>query len=205
MLTNIKKFALSLSVIVLFAIYSLQRQSSLSGQSSDAALLVATSQPASRSNVQATVRASVVATDSPPIQPTATGALAGSAQKGTSNFGSNSAKTPTTSSTEPAEQPTETPAGQYVDGTYVGDVTNANWGDVQAQVVIAGGAIDTVEFLQFPDHRSRSRSINSEAVPTLTQEAIQAQSEDVDTVSGATDTSDAFIESLGTALDQAAR
>jgi uncharacterized protein with FMN-binding domain len=62
-----------------------------------------------------------------------------------------------------------------------------------------------VQFLQFPNHRNRSQEINSQAMPILTQEAIQAQQAQVDVVTGATDTSGAFIESLSAALSQAAR
>ena len=60
-----------------------------------------------------------------------------------------------------------------------------------------------VEFVEYPNHRSRSVDINNHAMPILVHEAITAQNSKVDAVSGATDTSEAFVESLHTALQQA--
>jgi uncharacterized protein with FMN-binding domain len=57
--------------------------------------------------------------------------------------------------------------------------------------------------LQYPNERERSVEINGYADPQLTQEAIQAQSAQVDIVTGATDTSEAFMQSLNDALTQA--
>ncbi len=57
--------------------------------------------------------------------------------------------------------------------------------------------------MQHPNERNRSVEINSYADPILINEAIQAQSAQVDIVSGATDSSNAFIQSLSNALSQA--
>ena len=92
---------------------------------------------------------------------------------------------------------------KYKDGSYVGDVTDAFYGNVQVKVTISGGKITDVVFLQSPNDRNTSVEINSQAMPMLTQEAIQAQSAQVDGVSGATATSQAFIQSLDSALQQA--
>jgi uncharacterized protein with FMN-binding domain len=70
-------------------------------------------------------------------------------------------------------------------------------------VTISGGRISDVQFLQYPNDRRTSQMINSQAMPILKQEAIQAQSAQVSGVSGATATSGAFIQSLGNALQQA--
>jgi uncharacterized protein with FMN-binding domain len=91
-------------------------------------------------------------------------------------------------------------ASQYTDGTYTGSVADAYYGSVQVQVKIAAGKIADVQFLQYPSDRSTSRMINSQAMPLLTQEAIQAQSANVSGVSGASDTSAAFQQSLTAAL-----
>jgi uncharacterized protein with FMN-binding domain len=99
--------------------------------------------------------------------------------------------------------PVATPTGRYKDGTYTGSVADAFYGNVQVQVTVSGGNITDVQFLQYPSDRSTSRFINSQAMPLLTQEAIQAQSAQVDGVSGATATSGAFIQSLQSALSQA--
>jgi len=98
---------------------------------------------------------------------------------------------------------TTAPGSLYKDGTYVGSVADAQWGYVQVQAVIQSGKISSVKFLQYPNDRDRSIYINSIADPMLTNEAIQAQSANVDIVTGATDSSDAFIQSLTDALSQA--
>ena len=92
---------------------------------------------------------------------------------------------------------------RYKDGSYTGDVTDAFYGNVQVKVTISGGKITDVQFLQYPNDRQTSVEINSQAMPLLGQEAIQAQSAQVDGVSGATQTSGAFIQSLQTALQKA--
>ena len=82
-------------------------------------------------------------------------------------------------------------------------MTDAVWGNVQVQVVIQNGKMIKVQFLEYPNDRNRSIEINTYADPILCNEAIQAQSANVDTVTGATDSSDAFIQSLTDALAQA--
>lgn len=98
---------------------------------------------------------------------------------------------------------TGTSSGHYKNGTYVGKVADAQWGYVQVKAVIQNGNITDVQFLQYPSDRNRSIEINSYADPQLTNEAIQAQSAQVDIVSGATDSSEAFMQSLADALSQA--
>jgi len=115
--------------------------------------------------------------------------------------------TPTPVVTSPAPVTTPAPApkpvGEYADGTYTGSPADAYYGTVKVQAVIQGGKLTAVNFLSYPNDRNTSRYINSQAMPQLKTEAIQAQSANVDGVSGATDTSQAFIQSLGSALAQA--
>ena len=102
--------------------------------------------------------------------------------------------------------PTATPTkklGPYVDGQYIGSVADAYYGNVQVEVSIKNGIISNVQFLQYPNDRSTSREINGQAMPDLIQEAIQSQNSNVDIVSGATDSSGAFRESLASALSKA--
>lgn len=91
----------------------------------------------------------------------------------------------------------------YKDGSYTGPVEDAFYGNVQVQVSIANGKISSVQFLQHPSDNLHSVAVNDVAMPNLQQEAIQAQSASVDIVSGATATSQAFIQSLQAALNQA--
>ncbi len=116
---------------------------------------------------------------------------------------------PSIQSTPPASGATatpgaaSTPAVAYKDGQYTGQSADAYYGYIQVKVTISGGKLSNVEFLQSPSDRSTSVRINSQAMPYLKQEAIQAQSAGVDGVSGATDTSQAFIQSLTSALKAA--
>jgi uncharacterized protein with FMN-binding domain len=71
------------------------------------------------------------------------------------------------------------------------------------RAIIQDGRIMDVQFLEYPQDRRTSARINSRAVPALRREAIQAQNAQVDIISGATLTSEAFIQSLQSALDQA--
>lgn len=97
------------------------------------------------------------------------------------------------------------PTASYKDGSYTGSVADALYGNIQVRTIIQNGKITDVQFLQYPNDRQRSISINSQAMPYLKQEAIQAQNANVDIISGATDTSLAFIQSLTSALNQAVK
>jgi uncharacterized protein with FMN-binding domain len=100
--------------------------------------------------------------------------------------------------------PTTVPqSGKYKDGQYTGDVTDAFYGPYQVRAVVTEGKITDIVFLQTPGDRGESIQINSQASPILRQEAIRAQSENVDIVSGATQSSGAFIQSLKSALAKA--
>jgi uncharacterized protein with FMN-binding domain len=94
-------------------------------------------------------------------------------------------------------------SGQYKDGNYTGSVADAYYGNVQVKASISGGKIADVSFLQYPDTHSESVYINQQAMPYLKQEAIKSQNANVDIISGATFTSQAFIQSLTSALSQA--
>lgn len=96
--------------------------------------------------------------------------------------------------------PAPIPKGKYADGTYTGRSANAYYGMVQVSAVIQNGALADVKILQYPNDRNTSIRINSQALPILRQEAIRAQSAKIDAVSGASDTSPAFIASLSSAL-----
>ncbi|MGH2502058.1 MAG: FMN-binding protein [Ktedonobacterales bacterium] len=111
---------------------------------------------------------------------------------------------PTTTTASGPASSSGAPAGSaYKNGSYTGSVADAQWGYIQVKAVIAGGKITDVQFLQYPNERQRSVEINGYADPQLTQEAIQAQSAQVDIITGATDSSEAFMQSLSDALSQA--
>jgi uncharacterized protein with FMN-binding domain len=124
------------------------------------------------------------------------------ALKKPSSLISNSANTDTSGNSSSSSQSISSNNTQYKDGTYTGDIANAYYGNVQVAVTISGGKITNIKFLQYPDTHSTSVIINQQAMPYLQQEAIQAQSANVQLISGATFTSQAFIQSLQSALSQ---
>lgn len=93
--------------------------------------------------------------------------------------------------------------GSFKDGSYTGQVADAFYGNLQVKAVITNGKISDVQFLQYPNDQDESRQINRQAMPLLKSEAITTQHADVDIVSGATQSSLAFRETLQSALDQA--
>jgi uncharacterized protein with FMN-binding domain len=177
----IRKLFVSAFVLGSFALYALhQRQDGTSGDMA-AGLQAATA--------AATLQVASAPTQPPTLRPTRTPLAATSIPL-------------PPAPTQPA--PTPAPAaGQYRDGTYTGDLADAWYGPLQVAARIQGGRIQDVQFLDYPQDRRTSARINRIATPLLVQEAIQAQSAQVDIVSGATLTSEAFIESLQAALDQA--
>ena len=105
-----------------------------------------------------------------------------------------------TSTTTPT--PIVKKTGLYNDGTYIGDPAFAYNDNVQVKVIISNSNISDIQFVQYPTS-GRSGRISSFSLPTLRQEAIKAQSANINAVSGASYTSPAFIQSLTSALDQA--
>jgi uncharacterized protein with FMN-binding domain len=85
-----------------------------------------------------------------------------------------------------------------------GAVFHNKWGDVQVEATFApDGTLLDVITLQTPHRDGKSVRINQRAVPQLNSEALTAQSANVDTVSGATYTSDDYHRSLQSAIDTA--
>jgi uncharacterized protein with FMN-binding domain len=87
--------------------------------------------------------------------------------------------------------------------TYTGSMAQTRWGPVQVAITVANGKITNISVPTYPDNNGRDREINAYALPILTQETLDAQSANIDTVSGATVTSDGYLESLQAALDAA--
>jgi uncharacterized protein with FMN-binding domain len=87
--------------------------------------------------------------------------------------------------------------------TVAGDTAQTQWGPVQVQLAVSHGTITGVDVLQYPSGNGKDQEINAYALPILVQETLDAQSADLDMVSGATVTSGGYLESLQSALDQA--
>lgn len=84
---------------------------------------------------------------------------------------------------------------------YTGDPVENDFGTVQVSVTMTDGKITAVA-AKYPN-TGNSKTVNGEAIPKLRQAALQAQSAELDTVSGATSTSEAFTASLKSALEKA--
>lgn len=109
---------------------------------------------------------------------------------------------PTTTEAAPAPTPPtpSSPPASSSDGTVTrvvqGSTVNTEKGPVQVEVTFEGDRISSVRMLKQPNHPQTTA-----AVPKLVKETLSAQSADVDTVSGATVTSDGYKESLQAAID----
>jgi uncharacterized protein with FMN-binding domain len=71
------------------------------------------------------------------------------------------------------------------------------------EITVSDGTITDVSVVDYPNNNGKDQQINARALPVLVQETLKAQSADIDMVSGATVTSDGYVESLQSALDQA--
>ena len=99
--------------------------------------------------------------------------------------------------------PSASPSPTALNGTFTGaDVPN-RFGDVQVRVVISNGRISDVQAVQLPTDRAESAYISQQVGPWLRTEALQAQSANIDIISGATYTSQSYAQSLESALQQA--
>jgi uncharacterized protein with FMN-binding domain len=111
---------------------------------------------------------------------------------------------PAASHAKPARRtpaPAATPASTTT--TVNGAPVDTRYGPVQVQIRVRAHRIVAAQAVVYPQDTSRDRSINDYAVPQLNQETLDAQSAQIDTVSGATYTSDGYRESLQSALDAA--
>lgn len=111
--------------------------------------------------------------------------------------------TPSPTPVPPPPAPAPKPIATYKNGQYLGNVVDAYYGNVQVKAIISGGRLTDVQWLDYPQDRQRSLQISQYAMPILTSEAVQAQSAQVDIVSGATSTSGGFQASLASALAKA--
>jgi uncharacterized protein with FMN-binding domain len=121
-----------------------------------------------------------------------------------SGGGSMSSGTTPGTTTAPAPGTTSGTTGGTTSGTTAtGDSTDTRWGPVQVQITVASGKITDVKVVDYPNGNGRDEQINARALPILVRETMDAQSAKIDMVSGATVTSEGYLGSLQSALDQA--
>lgn len=117
--------------------------------------------------------------------------------------GSSAAGSTGTAGTSAAPRSSASSTAAPASRTLAGQAVQTRYGTVQVQVVLSGSTIQSVGFLQLTANDPRSQEINSQAAPILVQQTMQAQSANIDGVSGATYTSQGYQQSLQSALDQA--
>jgi uncharacterized protein with FMN-binding domain len=143
------------------------------------------------------------------------------AEPGASPPAASTAATPAASATAPAKakaSPAASPmkmkakasaspmsgsGGSTATRTITGAVETTMYGPMQVKVTLEGQKITNVSVVQETNDGQESQQIDSFSIPKLTAETLSAQSARIDTVSGATQTSDGYIGSLQSALDQA--
>jgi uncharacterized protein with FMN-binding domain len=101
-----------------------------------------------------------------------------------------------TAAAAPASTPSVSSSGGTTTTVVSGSTLDTEKGPVQVEVTFSGDRIASVRMLRQPNHPQTTA-----AVPKLIEETLQAQSADIDTVSGATITSDGYKESLQAAID----
>ena len=124
------------------------------------------------------------------------------------NSGTSPAASPTPSAPDPTKAdttaaPIAPPAAAAAGGSFTGSSVNTPYGSVQIQIVVTNHKITDVKALHLTDDGGRSVQISNKAAPILRSEVLSSQSAQVSSVSGATYTSDAYLTSLQSALDQA--
>ena len=96
-----------------------------------------------------------------------------------------------------------TGAAGTANGTFNGATAQTQFGPVQVQIVVQNGKITSANAIKYPSGNQRDVLIANYAVPQLNAEAVQAQSAKISMVSGATYTSDGYLQSLQSAIDKA--
>jgi hypothetical protein len=87
--------------------------------------------------------------------------------------------------------------------TVTGAAASTIYGPVQVQIMVKGSKVTAAKAVEYPQDTSRDSQINAFAIPVLDREAASVGSAKIDMVSGATYTSQGYITSLQSALDQA--
>jgi uncharacterized protein with FMN-binding domain len=132
--------------------------------------------------------------------PTGSGTTSGS---GSTDSGSSTSGTASSSNTGSSSSGASLSGSGLSDGSFTGQAVNTRFGPVQVQITVSGGSITDVTVPEYPDSNGRDQQINGYALPQLVSETLSAQSANIDMVSGATYTSDGYLQSLQSAIDQA--
>lgn len=139
--------------------------------------------------------------DQAPLAPASVAALS----TGTTPSPTATAAPSTGTRPSPSPSDTSTPApGSTTSSTVTvtGAVSQTRYGPVQVSVTFTGTQITDVQTIQSPNAQRESVQISARSTPRLAQEVLEAQSATIDTVSGATYTSEGYRASVQSAIDQ---
>ena len=139
----------------------------------------------------------------PAASETVVAAPAAPESSGTGSSASESSGTGSSGGSAGTESSGSGSSGSSTATTVAGSVVSTRWGDVQVTITVTDGKITAVDVPEYPTANGKDRQINAYALPILKQETLSAESADIDMVSGATVTSEGYVESLQSALDQA--
>jgi uncharacterized protein with FMN-binding domain len=103
----------------------------------------------------------------------------------------------------PSSSSTSSSATSSGTTTVTGTAADTRWGPVQVRITVSGGKVTAVTVVEYPNSNGKDKEINAQALPILVKETLSAQSAKIDMVSGATYTSEGYLTSLQSALDQA--
>ncbi|ANF33407.1 FMN-binding protein [Leifsonia xyli] len=134
--------------------------------------------------------------------PAAASTTSGSTTSGSTSSESGTSSTSSGDATTPSSTPSPSASASTATTTVTGDAVDTRYGAVQVEVTFSGTTITAVRTVQSPSGNGRDIEINDQALPILQQEALQSQSANIDTVSGATYTSEGYIQSLQSAIDK---
>jgi uncharacterized protein with FMN-binding domain len=96
-----------------------------------------------------------------------------------------------------------TAASSAAGKTVTGSAASTIYGPVQVQITVKDGKVTAAQAVEYPEGTSMDQQVDAYAIPTLNQETVAADSAKIDMVSGATYTSQGYLSSLQSALDQA--
>jgi uncharacterized protein with FMN-binding domain len=133
----------------------------------------------------------------------AAGAGSSPTQTPSTSGASGTSGAPPTTTPRPKTTPETTTTPRSVSKTVTGSAVMTNYGPVQVQITTSGRKLTNVAVLQYPNTNGRDAEINGHALPILVDETMQAGSAQIDMVSGATYTSQGYLQSLQAALDRA--
>ena len=130
------------------------------------------------------------------------GTTSGTESDSSSDASSSGSTTTATPSPSATSSPSASAAAPSATTVITGSAIDTRYGAVQVKVTFSGTTITAVDTIQSPDRDGRDLEINQQALPILQQEVLASQSANIDTVSGATYTSEGYIQSVQSAIDQ---